>query len=213
MTNAYDRDYLEDAMMCLGEALDYVGNACQMDINSFFEMFFATGYAARFEEGEPAIVSGLSGSELVCKVLRDAGLELMFPDAIVDYGGVSNEYWCGWFLAYFQWYSKRSFKNIIENISLEAFTAQLPQMLEIGETERQAKLDELVAGFNETVRIQEMRKKCGYSQKELAEKSGVNLRTLQQYEIKSKDINKAAAVTLDALAKTMGCEPSDIMEY
>lgn len=213
MTNAYDRDYLEDAMMCLGEALDYVGNACQMDINSFFDMFFATGYAARFEEGEPAVVSGLSGTELVCKVLRDAGLELMFPDAVVDYGGVSNEYWCGWFLAYFQWYSNRPFKNIIKNIPLDAFMQELPGMLEMDEAGRQEKLDEIMNGFKESVRIQEMRKECGYSQKELAVKSGVNIRTLQQYEIKSKDINKAAAVTLDVLARTMGCTPADIMEY
>lgn len=213
MTSAYDRDYLEDAMLCLGEALDYAANACQMDMNSFMDMFFATGYAERFEEGEPQIVSGISGSELVCRVLRDAGLEILFPDAIVDYGGVSNEFWVGWFLAYFQWYSNRPFKNIIKNIPLEDFMAEIPAMLDEDEADRQARLDEIAAGFDEGVRIQEMRKECGYSQKELAEKSGVNLRTLQQYEIRSKDINKAAAVTIDTLAKTMGCEPKDIMEF
>ena len=53
-------------------------------------------------------------------------------------------------------------------------------------------------------KLQELRKNIGYSQRELAEKSGVNLRTLQQYELKAKDINKAAT-TLLALSKTLGC--------
>ena len=55
--------------------------------------------------------------------------------------------------------------------------------------------------------------KAGYTQKELAEKSGVNLRTLQQYEIRGKDINKAASANLMALAKVLGCHMEDLMEY
>ena len=51
-----------------------------------------------------------------------------------------------------------------------------------------------------------------YSQRELAEKSGVNLRTLQQYELKAKDINKAATTTLLALSKTLGCKIEDLLE-
>ena len=53
----------------------------------------------------------------------------------------------------------------------------------------------------------------GYTQKELAEKVGVNLRTLQQYEIRAKDINKAAGTTLLALSKVLGCRVEDLLEY
>jgi transcriptional regulator with XRE-family HTH domain len=62
-------------------------------------------------------------------------------------------------------------------------------------------------------RLQTQRKISGYSQRELAQKVGVNLRTLQQYEIRAKDINKAAAVTLLALAKSLGCQIEDLLEY
>ncbi len=41
---------------------------------------------------------------------------------------------------------------------------------------------------NLPTRLQAQRKICGYSQRELAEKVGVNLRTLQQYEIRAKDM-------------------------
>ena len=60
--------------------------------------------------------------------------------------------------------------------------------------------------------IRTARKHAGLTQKELAEKSGVNLRTLQQYELKAKDINKAATTTLLALSKTLGCKIEDLLE-
>ena len=61
--------------------------------------------------------------------------------------------------------------------------------------------------------IHELRKKHNFSQEQLAEKVGVNLRTLQQYEIRAKDINRAAGSTLFSLAKVLGCRVEDLLEY
>ena len=44
-------------------------------------------------------------------------------------------------------------------------------------------------------------------------KSGVNLRTLQQYELKTKDIGKASVQTVIALAAVLGCPIEDLLEY
>ena len=66
---------------------------------------------------------------------------------------------------------------------------------------------------NAQAKLQQQRKRCGYSQKELAEKSGVNLRTLQQYELKTKDINKASGQTVLAMANVLGCRVEELMEY
>ena len=74
-------------------------------------------------------------------------------------------------------------------------------------------LTKMISKRNPPTRLQAQRKICGYSQRELAEKVGVNLRTLQQYEIRAKDINKAAASTLLALAKALGCQIEDLLEY
>jgi DNA-binding XRE family transcriptional regulator len=65
---------------------------------------------------------------------------------------------------------------------------------------------------NNPTKLQEQRKKCGYSQRELADMSSVNLRTLQQYELGSKDINKAQAQTVMALANALGCKIEDLLE-
>lgn len=49
------------------------------------------------------------------------------------------------------------------------------------------------------------------TQRELAEKSGANLRALQQYESGSKDVNKAAE-TVRALSRVFGCQMEDLLE-
>lgn len=62
-------------------------------------------------------------------------------------------------------------------------------------------------------RLQARRKQCGLSQKKLSTESGVNLRTLQQYEVGAKDINKASVTNLLALAKALSCNVEDLIEY
>ena len=51
------------------------------------------------------------------------------------------------------------------------------------------------------------------NQKTLSEKVGINLRTLQQYEIRAKDINKATAITLLSLSKVLGCHMEDLLNH
>lgn len=62
------------------------------------------------------------------------------------------------------------------------------------------------------MKIQEIRKARGLSQRELAEASGVNVRVLQHYEQGFKDINKAAAETVKALADALGVKMEDLLE-
>ena len=50
------------------------------------------------------------------------------------------------------------------------------------------------------------------SQKELANKTEIPLRTIQQYEQKQKNINKAQAEYLIRLSKALYCEPEDLLE-
>lgn len=56
------------------------------------------------------------------------------------------------------------------------------------------------------------REKRFFTQKELAEKSGVSIRMIQSYEIKRRDINKAQAITVYNLANALACNIEDILE-
>lgn len=212
MICAYAEQYLHDAMANLGEAFDYAINACKLEPDAFMKLFIASGYADRFGKGNPKIVSGLSGTELVIEVIMKSGKTMEFPDAQVAYD-CSAEYWCGWILAYYQWYSARSFRDIHNNISMQEILKLYPTHHEAAEEKFADTVNSILMRKKQTTKLQAQRKKCGYSQKELAEKSGVNLRTLQQYELGTKEISKASAQTVAALANTLGCRVEDLIEH
>ena len=212
MIHAYDNQYLNDAMKCLGEAMDYAASSCQMDMDCFLGLFIGTGYAEQFAAGVPKYVSGLSGTELVMDVLTKSGTDTEFPPVQIEYD-YSSRYWSGWILAYYQWYTGRSFKEIQKHISMQEIEKLYFTLHEASEEKFVDTVNRIIRRKNLPTRLQAQRKISGYSQRELAEKVGVNLRTLQQYEIRAKDINKAAGVTLLALAKAMGCRVEDLLEY
>lgn len=61
-------------------------------------------------------------------------------------------------------------------------------------------------------RLYRQRKICGVSQKQLAEASGVGLRSIQLYEQRQKNINHAAAETLYRLAFALHCSMENLLE-
>ena len=61
-------------------------------------------------------------------------------------------------------------------------------------------------------RLKDIRKSKKITQSKLSEISGVNLRTLQDYEQGKKDINKVAGITLYKLSEALECKIEDLLE-
>lgn len=61
-------------------------------------------------------------------------------------------------------------------------------------------------------KLKEARERAGLTQKELSERSGVNIRTVQNYEQGYKDINKAQGLSLYKLAKALDVTMEDLIE-
>lgn len=212
MTHAYDSNYLDSAMSNLGEMLDYAVNACGFDPDDYWSLFLTTGYAAQFGAGAPKVISGTSGTELVWDVLEKSGLSIPMPEPLTDYG-CSPEYWSGWILAYYQWYTGISFKEIYSLITIRDVLKLYPTLHEAAEDKFVDTINRMIRSRKPATNLQRRRKDIGLSQKALAERSGVSLRTLQQYEARARDINKASAAILMAIAKALGCQIEDILEY
>lgn len=212
MIHAYDKEYLDDAMKCLGEAMDYVVNSCDMDMDKFLDLFIVSGYAEQFASGVPRYVSGISGTELAMDVIYKADPDFVCPKIQLEYD-CSPQYWCGWILAYYQWYTVRSFKEIKKYISMYEIEKLYPTLHEASERKFVDIVNRMIRRKNAPTRLQIQRKINGYTQRELAERIGISLRTLQQYEIRAKDINKAAGITLFSLARVLGCRMEDLLEY
>ena len=209
--HAYNKQYLDDAMRNLGEAFDYVANACKMDMNEFLNLFIAGGIAKQFGAGTPKYVSGMSGVELAWEVMENSGKDMEMPDVEITYER-TPEYWCGWILAYYQWYTGNDFKKIKQHISMDEIYGLYPTLHEASEEKFLDVMAKRISRDDLPTQLQMLRKAIGYSQKMLADKSGVTLRMIQQYEQRAKDINKASGANLAALAQILGCRMEDLME-
>ncbi|MBR5990253.1 MAG: helix-turn-helix transcriptional regulator, partial [Bacilli bacterium] len=58
-----------------------------------------------------------------------------------------------------------------------------------------------------------IRRASGMTQQELAERSQVDLRSIQMYEQRRNDINKAQVDTVYKLARTLGCKIEELLEF
>ena len=72
--------------------------------------------------------------------------------------------------------------------------------------------DERIKEFFADTNLKRIRMSYGCTQAELAERSGVSLRSIQMYEQRNKDINKASAETVYRISKVLGCTMEDLIE-
>lgn len=208
--NAYDEKYLDDAMKNLGEAFDYAVNCCKKEPDEFARLFIASGVADYYGKGNPKYVVGKTGTELAMDIIVSTGESIVFPEAQIEYD-CSAEYWAGWILAYYQWKSGRTFRDILSNVTMRDILKLYPTLHEASEDKFVDTIDSIIMRKKSPTKLQQQRKKYGYSQRELAEKTDVNIRTLQQYELGTKDISKASASVVLSLANALGCSIEDIM--
>ena len=74
------------------------------------------------------------------------------------------------------------------------------------------KMNELYREAKPETNLKELRTFANLSQSELAQQSGVSVRTIQQYEQRRKDINKAQTETLLKIARVLVCKVEDLVE-
>ena len=217
MNGSYNVIYLNDAMRNLGEMTDYAVNDLGIDANEFMKLFVSTGIAGEIERANPKYIAGMSGIELAQTVLDRSGCDSSYAynfmsDDLV-HSGLSNVYWMGWVLAYYQWHSGMSFGEILEYVSCDEMLEMYKSLHEASEDVFVNRMNERVRLRNASTRLQRRRRECGYSQRGLADRSNVSIRAIQEYESRARNINRASGETLLSLAGTLGCRIEDIMEY
>ena len=235
MIRAYDEALLNKAEISLGRMLDYAVHSLHIKQETALDLFIASGASALFEAGDARTICGMSGAELAFYMLEKSGVS--YDRAVQRHTiRLSPEYWCGYALAHIQWQSNLSFSEILQimpadyiSSSYEARHRALLSSLpwDISEPGRQEALDNLGSSFvsdmseefKDRLKASEfesplkiMRIKNGLSQSQLAKASSIPVRTIQQYEQRQKDINKARSVYLVALSSALNCHPKDLLE-
>lgn len=211
MTRAFQEIYLSKAQAALGDAFDYAINYCRIPGEDFIKFFVASSVSKRMENGEPSYLAGKSGIEIASDVISETTgkqLEATSPDRFER----SAEYWMGWSVCYYQWFSARNYAEIFTVLSFDDLKRMYYTLHEADISKFVEIVDEKMREHFKGTNLKRIRSSYGCTQSELANRSGVSLRSIQMYEQRNKDINKASAETLYRISKVLGCDIESLIE-
>ena len=211
MICAYDKVYLEKARTALGRMLDFAVYELEYSLSDFFALFLSSGVAERFGQGDFTLLVGKSGIELAYEVLEQAGVSYQRVPARYA-ADRSAEYWTGWALAYYQWETALSFEEIVQCVPITDICVMYSPYHEMNIQQFVDRMNAYYRAMQPETNLKRMRIQAGLSQRELAEASGVPLRTIQQYEQRQKNINKAQVEYLLMLAQALCCKVEELVE-
>ncbi len=207
-THAYNPIYLNKASASIGIMVHDAVHQFGCDGSEFLFRFSNSTVAAEMEAGNPRYLMGRSGLELFLEVEEQtAGRQIITPS--VDCSTKSEEYRTGWLLAQYQWYSGRTFRDILETMPYDKLADLSPALPGTDLKNIFATLNEHFA--LEESRLKRIRRGCGMTQEELSDLSTVPLSTIRAYERKAKDIKKAQADILLRLSHVLKCSIQDLL--
>lgn len=208
--NAYSELYVEKAQVALGDMLHYAVYDLRMDVSRFYRMFLSSGIARSFGRGEPKYTVGMSGIELAQDVIH--AVTGQYTDVEPRYtDGRTPEYWAGWAVAYYEWYTDTPFERIEEIVPVTEIIDMYHPLHEADIMKFVDSMDARIQDRHEMSRLARLRAYVDLSQKALAERSGVSVRMIEQYEQGRKDIRRASSDTVYQLSKALGCRMEDLL--
>lgn len=118
MIHAYNEEYVHLAQRILGDAFDFAVVTIGWDIQYFADLFTTSQASLQFAAGNPSYVAGITGCELVRKVIAEHNMKM--PDVEDEmFVDKSPEYWAGFSLAFYQWYTGEAFDRILTVVPMK----------------------------------------------------------------------------------------------
>lgn len=111
MMRAYIEPYLKDVMRNLGVMAHFCINEYGLSPEKFSSFFANSLVAEQISMGNPRFLTGMSGKEMA-DMLIESSVGNCYKTTISDTYQVSPEYWAGWAMAYYQWFTAKSFKQM-----------------------------------------------------------------------------------------------------
>ena len=211
MMHAYHKMFLGKAMHNIANMFDFAINDFGLDGDDFAGLFVSSGISRRLEIGEPKYLIGMCGEELALRVIEETTGIIPVAD-ISESQGKSPDHWCGWVIAYYQWLRAISYKELFEIMSYSEISALFPALHGADVSKFAEAMDRRRGSLRRETNLKRIRSAYGCSQSQLAGMSGVSLRSIQMYEQRNKDINKAQSASVMSLARALGCSVEALLE-
>lgn len=207
MIKGYNENYLNDVMDNLGNMFDYAVNVYNLNIDDFGNDYIASDVSQGIEIGNVFYLnkSSIELFHLIYKHLPYIAMET--PN---NYNKKTKEYWLGCSIGYYQWYSQYKFSTIFNAVKLSELLMMYDTLHEADIMKFCELIDIKIK--NSPTQLQRLRKNVGISQSTLAKLSGIKVRTIQSYEQRESDINKAQVNQIRSLSLVLGCNMEDLLE-
>lgn len=209
MNKANDSAGERSTEQVLAEMFAYVINDCQANGDWFAKLFVRTGTAAKFEKNNHSF--GKSGVEIADDIFKKTNQQKYITKAKHP-DESSAAFWCGRVLAYYQKESGRKYKDIFTYILIDDLLECFSSYAQMDDKFLFKALDKMYDEAQNRTKLKILREKKELSRAQLADCSGVNIRSIRLYEQRQVDINKAQAQTLYKLSQALGCRIEDILE-
>lgn len=108
---AYIEPYLKDVMRNLGVMSHICINEYGLSPKQFSALFANSHVAEQISMGNPRYLTGMSGKEMADMLIESSAEINPKLTSSITYQ-VSPEYWAGWVMAYYQWYTAKSFNQM-----------------------------------------------------------------------------------------------------
>lgn len=208
---AYDKNLFGKAQMSLAWMFDYGVVGCGLSLTDFYSRFLASNISKYFAIGDSTVVAGMSGVEMAMRIIEESDSSAILPKPEFAINR-SREYWLGWSLAYYQWVTNLTFDKITENVGIEDIYEMYDKYHEMDIRQFADELDEMRRQAKQESSLKRLRTYAGLSQNELADITGISVRTIQAYEQRQKNINSASVDYVIKLSKALNCDIEMLLE-
>lgn len=207
---SYNEKYLQAVAENMGEMFEYA-TAIGIDPINFWVSFSRGEVARQIEKGNPRYLVGYSGMQLVDIMVNTGGLQSGAFD-FKERFDMDKYYWSGWVLAQYQYQSGLSFHLINERMPIQRVLELYNTLHEADITKFFQVAESYTSKVPKDTNLKHIRVARGLTQKQLAEKSTVDIRSIQLYEQRKNNINKAQVDNILKLTKVLGCHIEDLLE-
>ncbi len=196
----------------LNNVMDKIGSifykaSVTVGIEDFSRYFTISKVSTKFDNSNPKYLYGKSAHDIFDEVLSKVEVDY---NLINDVSVKDKYYWAGYVLAYYHFYSNKTYDEILYLVDLDKL---LKAYNVYHEMDLKQVYDFITLEFFNKTMLQILRDRNNLTQLELSKKSNVNIRNIQLYEQRQNNINKANALTLFSLSKVLNCKIEDLLEF
>lgn len=202
MIHAYSELYIEGMMIKLGDMLEYACIDCGYDLDAFWQLFLRSRVSIGIENGNPKYIAGMSGVELAQIVMEEVDYNTDFAEPSWN-SNRSDIYWCGWVLAYYQWYCAVSFRILSEKLTLRMLRKMYGTLHEADIHKCIDVLDNM-AIINVRHTVREWRQIRNWTQNELAKRAQVDISQIQRLEYGERKLENMTLKAALNIANALG---------